>query len=189
MSKQKRVYATFGSTTLSVPEKMVGYDKQHHLHLWNTITPTHRLSHHYGKTAINLTTNPNSNRKIQRIPRTTKYMSYETKSIINPGLIQAPPPPPPPPAPSSIVIPSPVISPAPILLRNNAVLKIQKFLRNKRYYTRSELDAMSMTDIRKLLIYNADKSLLIAPVRGETSQRDRKIFNAYQRKLRNSIRR
>jgi len=86
MSKQKRVYATFGSTTLSVPEKMVGYDKQHHLHLWNTITPkTHQLSHHYGKTAINLTTNPNSNRKIQRVPRTTKYMSYENKNVSNGG--------------------------------------------------------------------------------------------------------
>ena len=51
-------------------------------------------------------------------------------------------------------------------------------------YTREELDAMSMTEIEKLLIYTDDGTKVIAPVSGETSQRDRDIYNAWQRKLR-----
>lgn len=155
----KKLYATFGSTTITVPEKMVGYDKKHHLHLWNTLTPkTHRLSYHNNKTAINLEVNSNTTRKIQKIPRTTKYISYENKNNIIPNgggangqifrtATQALPPPPPPPPPTppqprpqltpaplpsqAIVPPSQVIIPSNDIIRNKAATIIQSAIRRK----------------------------------------------------------
>lgn len=153
----KKIYTTFGSTTITVPEKMVGYDKNHHLHLWNTLTPkTHRLSYHNHKTAINLQVNPNTTRKIQRVPRTTKYMSYENKNNISNGgggangqIFKTPtqpsrPPPPPPPVPSQpklqltpppppqpVVPPSQVIIPSNEIIRNKAASIIQSAIRRK----------------------------------------------------------
>lgn len=210
----KKSYATFGSTTITLPPQMIGYDRKHHPHLWNTITPVkHQLSYHNGKTAINLTTNPNTTRKIRRVPRTTKYMSMETparrvmpvggaqrprpipaqaRQLYNAGLVQVPRAQMamamPIPAPAPIVIPAPVLAPAPILLRQGldrvgAVRRIQRLFRNKRNYTRAELDAMSIEQIARLLKYSPDRTTIIAPIRGITSQRDRDIFNAYQRKI------
>jgi hypothetical protein len=115
-------YVAFGSTTISVPPKMIGKDSKNKLHLWDTITPVrHQLSFHNGKTAINLTKNSKSNIKIQRVPRTTKYGSYETKeNIPRRNLIQQPipppagfPPPPPPPGPPPPPPPGPPPPPPP----------------------------------------------------------------------------
>ena len=97
-------YVAFGSTTISVPPKMIGKDSKNKLHLWDTTTPIrHQLSFHNGKTAIDLTKNSTSTIKIQRVPRTTKYGSYETnENIPRRNLIQQPIPPPagfPPPPP------------------------------------------------------------------------------------------
>jgi len=72
-------YVAFGSTTITVPPKMVGKDSKNKPRIWDTITPVrHQLSYHNKKTAINLTTNSKSNTKIQKVPKTTSYMSYET---------------------------------------------------------------------------------------------------------------
>ena len=56
-----------------------------------------------------------------------------------------------------------------------------------RNYSREELDAMSMTDIKKLLIYSPDGSTIITPS-PDTSQQNRDIYNAYQRKENKLIR-
>ena len=53
----------------------------------------------------------------------------------------------------------------------------------KKEYTREELDAMSMKEIEKLLIYDEDGRSVMAPITGETSQRDRDIYNAWRRKV------
>jgi hypothetical protein len=58
-------------------------------------------------------------------------------------------------------------------------LKIFKSLKE---YTREELDAMSIKEIEKLLIYNEDGSVIV-PISGETSQQDRNIYNAWRRKV------
>jgi hypothetical protein len=72
----KNKYVLFGSTTISIPPVMVGY-KNNKQYLYPTLTPiTHRLSYHNKKLAIKILTNPNSNYKIQRIPRTTKNISF-----------------------------------------------------------------------------------------------------------------
>jgi hypothetical protein len=52
-----------------------------------------------------------------------------------------------------------------------------------RIYTRAELDAMSIKDIEKLLIYSDDGSTIMAPEKGITSQQDRDIYNAWNRKM------
>lgn len=176
----KKVYATFGSTTITVPEKMVGYDKNHHLHLWNTITPkTHRLSYHNHKTAINLQVNPNTNRKIQRVPRTTKYMSYEKKNIVPNGggangqvfrspvqVAQQPPPPPPPappqPRPQLTIVPpaQPVVEPTQVVIPRNqltradAASRIQSVFRKKQLEIKKEEEQLdnAFTTLEKTLL-------------------------------------
>ena len=66
---------------------------------------------------------------------------------------------------------------------NTELKEIEKMESKKslKEYTREELDAMSMKEIEKLLIYTEDGSIL-APIRGETSQQDRDIYNAWNRK-------
>ncbi len=69
----KNKYVAFGSTTIVVPPTMIGYKKNKPF-LYPTLTPiTHRLSYHNKKLAIKLLTTPKY--KIQRMPRTTKYLS------------------------------------------------------------------------------------------------------------------
>ena len=67
--------------------------------------------------------------------------------------------------------------------KTKALKTIQKFFRSKKNYTRQELDIMSIQEIERLLKYAPDGSI-IAPIRNITSQRDRDIFNAWQRKNR-----
>ena len=73
-------------------------------------------------------------------------------------------------------------------LSNTISAEVDTRKQQSRIYTRPELDAMSMTDIKKLLIYSPDGSTIIAPEKGITSQRDRDIFNAWQRKENKQIR-
>jgi len=132
-------YVAFGSTTISVPPKMIGKDSKNKLHLWDTTTPVrHQLSFHNGKTAINLTKNSKSNIKIQRVPRTSKYESYETKeNIPRRNLIQQPIPPPagfhPPPPPPG---PPPPPPPPPPPLAPNAAASIINNAIRARFATR-----------------------------------------------------
>lgn len=67
-------YIAYGSTTITVPPNMIGYRKQKPF-IFPTLTPTRKLSYHNKKLAIKLLTNPRSNYKIQRVPKTTKYYS------------------------------------------------------------------------------------------------------------------
>lgn len=141
----KNKYVAFGSTTLSVPPKMVGYDKNHKAHLWDTITPIrHQLSYHNNKTAINLTTNPASKRKIQKVPRTTKYMSYiskENQGQPAPLAYRAPPPAPLPPPPPPPPAPLPLLETNASSVINNAIkaklarLKLESLRQDKNFTT------------------------------------------------------
>ena len=47
-------YLEYGSASLLIPPTMIGYDKQHHQKLFNTITKGGNLAHHDGKAAIYL---------------------------------------------------------------------------------------------------------------------------------------
>lgn len=142
-------YVAFGSTTITVPPKMVGKDSKNKLHIWDTITPVrHQLSYHNKKTAINLTTNSKSNTKIQKVPRTTSYMSYETneprlprqprqprviqQQILPVALAPTPalapiPAPTPAPTPAPIARISPIVNP----IENNAARLIQSNFKMK----------------------------------------------------------
>lgn len=180
-------YVAFGSTTLSVPPKMVGKDKQNNPKLYNTLTPSGRLSYRNGTTAIKLITNPNTTRKIYKVPRTSRYgtIPRDVRPNRN-GLIPAPPAPAPIPAPSSVVIPVPVFSPPPVpVFPQFAASRIQRLFRNTRY-TREQLDAMTIDEIRRLLRRNTSGAI-IAPTRN-SSRQYRDIFNAYQRKTRAELR-
>jgi hypothetical protein len=79
MPPRKKEYVRFGSTKFRIPAKMVGIDKRNHLHLYKTITPTKRLSYHNNKAALDITINNNTKTKINRVPRTTKRISYVEK--------------------------------------------------------------------------------------------------------------
>jgi hypothetical protein len=70
-------YVKIGSTKITVPAKMVGYDNALRPHLWNTTTPKrHNISTHNHIQAINLQVNPNSIRKISRVPFTSQYVNF-----------------------------------------------------------------------------------------------------------------
>lgn len=180
-------YVAFGSTTISVPPKMVGKDKKNNPKLYNTLTPSGRLTYRNGTTSIKLITNPNTNRKIYKVPRSTTYVSMPRDVRPNRnGLIPAPPPPAPIAAPAPVVIPVPIVAPAPVpVFPQFAASRIQRLFRNTRY-TREQLDAMTIDEIRRLLRRNASGAI-IAPTRN-SSRQYRDIFNAYQRKSRAELR-
>lgn len=72
-------YNVFGSTIISVPSEMVGFDKKHHKRFYNTITPVlHKLSVHNKKTSINLAKSDKS-KSIKRVPRTTEYIKKQDR--------------------------------------------------------------------------------------------------------------
>ncbi len=106
-------YVKLGSTKIIVPEKMVGFDNRLRPHLYNTTTPIrHNIAIHNHIPAINIQVNPNSIRKISRVPFTSQYINYN--KLENNLLIPAPPPPiarPPPPPPRIQQPPVPRIQP------------------------------------------------------------------------------
>lgn len=78
---KKTSYVKFGSTTFTIPAKMIGYDKKGHEHLYNTTTKRHNLTVHNGVPAIIIKENPNkSNIKIARVPRTTVVIKKVVRS-------------------------------------------------------------------------------------------------------------
>lgn len=109
-------YIQYGSTKISVPEKMIGFDKKLQPHLYNTTTPKrHNVSLHNNIPAININIDPNSIRKISRVPFSSQYYNLNTNKLQNNLLIPAPTPPRTAPIPSPIPppIPSPIPSPIP----------------------------------------------------------------------------
>ena len=105
MPTKKKEYVKFGTTKIRIPKKMVGFDKQDKLHIYNTITPKRRLSYHNKKAALDITVNNNTKTKINRVPYTTKLIKAieekkkrkPRKPRLPPAAALAPPPPPPPP--------------------------------------------------------------------------------------------
>ena len=105
---KSKSYVQIGSTIINVPPKMVGFDAQHHKHLYNTTTPNHNIAIHNGKPAIKFVRNVKTTRKINKVPFSTKYTTLdEPKKPRQPRqprqqaqqvIIGLPPPPPPPPA-------------------------------------------------------------------------------------------
>ena len=105
MPTKKKEYVKFGTTKIRIPKKMVGFDKQDKLHIYNTITPKRRLSYHNKKVALDINVNNNTKTKINRVPNTTKLIKAieekkkrkPRKPRLPPAAALAPPPPPPPP--------------------------------------------------------------------------------------------
>ena len=127
-------YVKIGSTKITVPEKMIGYDKKLQPHLYNTTTPIrHNVAIHNHIPAINLQVNPNSIRKISRVPFTSQYINFPNKNTLQNNLLipaapppprqQPPPPPPPPPQQVPIRIPQ--------QNENTAVINIQAAIRRQ----------------------------------------------------------
>ena len=103
---KSKSYVQIGSTIINVPPKMIGFDKEHHKHLYNTTTPNHNIAMHNGKPAIKFVRNVKTTRKINKVPFSTKYTTLDEhkqrkprqQSIpINNNIYGLPPPPPPPP--------------------------------------------------------------------------------------------
>ena len=59
--KGSKTYLEYGSAGLEVPSIMVGFDKRHHEHLYNTLTKKGKLSHHNGIDAVKLGTKTRGN--------------------------------------------------------------------------------------------------------------------------------
>ena len=105
MPTKKKEYVKFGTTKIRIPKKMVGFDKQDKLHIYNTITPKRKLSYHNKKVALDINVNNNTKTKINRVPNTTKLIKAieekkkrkPRKPRLPPAAALAPPPPPPPP--------------------------------------------------------------------------------------------
>ena len=104
---KSKSYVQIGSTIINVPPKMIGFDSQHHKHLYNTTTPHHNIAIHNGKPAIKFVRNIKSTRKISRVPYSTKYTTLDEpkkprqprqpRQVPQQNIIGLPPPPPPPP--------------------------------------------------------------------------------------------
>lgn len=77
--KGKR-YLEYGSATLQVPPKMIGYDKQHQPHLYKTLTKEGFLSHHGKKSAIKLLTIDKGN-KIKAIKGSINKLDNSKKRV------------------------------------------------------------------------------------------------------------
>jgi len=122
MPTKKKEYVKFGTTKIRIPKKMVGFDKQDKLHIYNTITPKRKLSYHNKKVALDINVNNNTKTKINRVPYTTKLIkAIEQKKKRKPrqprqprlppaaGLAPPPQPPPfqPPPPPPPFQPPAP----------------------------------------------------------------------------------
>ena len=125
---KSKSYVQIGSTIINVPPKMIGFDSQHHKHLYNTTTPNHNIAIHNGKPAIKFVRNIKSTRKISRVPFSTKYTTLdEPKKPRQPRLprqprqpqaqapivmaLPPPPPPPPPPRPQIQIMQQRVVAP------------------------------------------------------------------------------
>jgi hypothetical protein len=74
---KSKSYVQIGSTIINVPPKMVGFDAQHHKHLYNTTTPNHNIAIHNGKPAIKFVRNVKTTRKINKVPFSTKYTTLD----------------------------------------------------------------------------------------------------------------
>jgi hypothetical protein len=112
---------------------MIGYDKKLQPHLYNTTTPIrHNVAIHNHIPAINLQVNPNSIRKISRVPFTSQYINFPNNNILQNNLLipAAPPPPPrqqppPPPPPQQVPIRIPQQN------ENTAAINIQAAIRRQ----------------------------------------------------------
>jgi hypothetical protein len=76
MPPRKKEYVKFGTTKIKIPAKMISIDKKNKAHLYKTITPKRRLSYHNKKSALDITINRNTKTKINRVPYTTKLISF-----------------------------------------------------------------------------------------------------------------
>jgi hypothetical protein len=114
-------YVKLGSTKITVPAKMIGYDRQLHPHLWNTTTPKrHNIAIHNNIPSINFQVNPNAIRKISRVPFTSQYVNFPNNNplpvarAVIPNIqrqqVILPPPPPQPMQPQFV--------PAPVIIQN-----------------------------------------------------------------------
>lgn len=126
---KSKSYVQIGSTIINVPPKMIGFDSQHHKHLYNTTTPNHNIAVHNGKPAIKFVRNIKSNRKISKVPHSTKYTTLDKpKKAKQPRQPRQPPQQPPQ---NIIGLPPPPQPPAPrpqIQLREHPSEKIMEVL-------------------------------------------------------------
>jgi hypothetical protein len=79
MPPRKKEYVKFGTTKIKIPSKMVSIDKKNKAHLYKTITPSKKLSYHNKKPALDINVNNNTKTKINRVPKTTKLISFIIK--------------------------------------------------------------------------------------------------------------